>query len=59
MNPNENLEALLEKACENGAAPYRCHMDGPIVSDDYIKMACLKLEEAEGTGGGGPTISIL
>ena len=30
-----------------------------MVEDDFLKVACLKLEESEGTGGGGPTISII
>ena len=38
---------------------YRCHMDGEIVQDDYMKMACLKIEEAKGTGGGGPTVALV
>ena len=31
-----------------------CQLDGEIVSDDYIKVACLKIQEAEAIGGGGP-----
>ena len=34
-------------------------MDGPVIQDEYIKMACLKMEETYGAGGGGPTISLV
>ena len=34
-------------------------MDGPILSDEFIKIVCLKIEEQGGSGGGGPTISII
>ena len=47
----------MKKACSS--TEYRCHMDGEIISDDYLKIACVKIEEQGGTGGGGPTISLM
>ena len=38
---------------------FNCYLDGPILKDDFVKIACLKIEEKRGTGGGGPTISII
>ena len=55
------MDDLIQKACATNMASengYRCHLDGEIVEDEYIKLACLKLEECAGTGGGGPTIAL-
>eukprot|EP00355_Strombidium_rassoulzadegani_P005683 CAMPEP_0168621172 /NCGR_PEP_ID=MMETSP0449_2-20121227/7545_1 /TAXON_ID=1082188 /ORGANISM="Strombidium rassoulzadegani, Strain ras09" /LENGTH=64 /DNA_ID=CAMNT_0008662259 /DNA_START=243 /DNA_END=437 /DNA_ORIENTATION=- len=60
---NEDLDRLVDKACDpsNAANPnsYRCHLDGDIVQDDFLKIACLKVEESGGTGGGGPSVSLV
>ena len=52
------MEELVEKACDPKNSNFRCHMDGEIITDEYLKIACLKLEESGGTGGGGPTIAL-
>ena len=48
----------MEKACDKKNSQFRCHLDGDIIADEYLKIVCLKLEESGGTGGGGPTIAI-
>ena len=65
INANEDLDFLIEKACGfkqedvQFNQQFKCYLDGEIVHDDFIKIACLKIEEAVGSGGGGgPTISI-
>ena len=58
INVNEDLDKLVEKACNPKNSDYRCHLDGQIIQDEYVKLACLKLEEGTGTGGGGPTLSL-
>ena len=57
IHVNEDLDALLKKACNS--SEYQCHMDGEIIADDYLKIACVKIEEQGGTGGGGPTIALM
>ena len=33
-------------------------MDGDIEEDEFYKIACVKIEESGGSGGGGPTIAL-
>ena len=44
---------------ETSAGGYKVHLDGPIIQDEFMKMACLKMEETYGAGGGGPTIALV
>ena len=58
IHQNQDLEEIVEKACDKKNSQFRCHLDGDIIADEYLKIVCLKLEESGGTGGGGPTIAI-
>ncbi len=59
LNINEDMDLILHKACDNkNNQQFRCHMDGDIYTDEYIKLACFKIEESNGAGGGGPTIAL-
>ena len=37
---------MVQQACNPKNTEYRCHLDGEILADEFIKIACLKLEEA-------------
>ena len=43
----EDISELLSKACSS----YHCSLDGEVVEDQYLKIACLRMEE-------GMTISL-
>ena len=34
----------LQQLCERAKEEYKCEMDGDIVEDEYLKIACLKTE---------------
>jgi hypothetical protein len=37
----EDMQELLQKA----QSSYHCHLDGEIVEDTYLKIACIRMEE--------------
>ena len=53
---NEDLDKLVEKACDTKNTSYVCRLEGEILKDEYVKVAMLKL--SENSGYGGPTISL-
>ena len=43
MGQGEDLQELLQKA----STQYKCKLDGDVVADQYLKIACLRLEEGQ------------
>jgi hypothetical protein len=41
LSQGEDMTELLEKA----ATHYKCQLDGEVVEDSFLKIACLRMEE--------------